>query len=261
MEIVDQIFSESIRVKSHEVDSFNKAHPLYYFQLMQEVAGCHAYQRDMGIPQLLKKGKTWVVTRTKMRFYDYVEWPGSITVETWPQKPWKFYFPRVCRAFDSDKTLLFESLSHWVVVDTSTGRPVKPENFPFMEIPKNEPVIIDPDLGKRVQFNNSQDSTLIEYHPQILYCDIDLNLHVNNVAYLQWILDSLCFSFRDEYKLQEVDITYIAQAFRDDKLVIYSNKLENEESVTFSHQVNRLDQDNETTQLCNAETKWIKKTQ
>jgi medium-chain acyl-[acyl-carrier-protein] hydrolase len=256
LEIIDHVFRETFRIKSHEVDSFNKVHPLYYFLLMQEVAGYHAYKNNLSIPHLLENKKTWVVTRTKMTIFDYAKWPSTIKVETWPQKPWQFYFPRVCRAFNSNDELLFESLSHWVVVDISNNRPVKPENFDYMKEPQSEPAIINPDLGRRIQFK-AEGEKVTKYKPEIRYSDTDLNMHINNVTYLQWILDSFPFDFRDQHQLQEVDITYLAQTFRDEEIVVSTSECQDSESVSYLHQISSLKE--KEIPVCNAKTKWIKR--
>ncbi len=220
MKIVDGIYRNTIELNSHDVDAFNAVHPAFYFRVMQEAAGMHAYLKQVSIPQLQLEGKTWVVTRTKMTITHYLSWPNSLEVTTWPQTPWKFYYPRVCRAESTTGELLFESMSHWVVMDVAKMRPIRDAviNSSFEAV--ENALFRDPDLGNRSDFDATAASPLFTYTPKINYSDVDLNQHVNNVVYLQWMLASLPFAFRDEWLIASIDISYRAQAFRDDNIVV-----------------------------------------
>lgn len=265
MQIHDGIYSDDFIMDSYEVDPFYSAQTAYYFRVMQEAAGAHAYHREVSIPHLQREGKTWVVTRTKMFIHHYADWPNTLRVETWPQKPWKLYFPRVCRLYDKDNRQLFESITHWVVMDLEKQRPVKPtaisDRFGTVEADS----VVDPDLGRRVFFETSSFKKLIPYEPKILYSDCDFNKHVNNVTYLEWMLESLPFAFRDAYLTIEVDISYLAQTYRDDTIVVQTgliSKVTLEESEpTLFHEVVRISPKGEYQQVCVASTKWTKRSE
>lgn len=260
MQINDGIYRDSFIMDSYEVDPFYSAQTAYYFRVMQEAAGAHAYHRELSIPHLQREDKTWVVTRTKMSIDHYATWPNTLTVETWPQKPWKLYFPRACRLYDSENRRLFQSLTHWVVMDMEKQRPIKPTSIAdrFEMIETNS--VIDPDLGRRVYFDSSSFEKIIPYEPRILYSDCDFNNHVNNVIYLEWMLDSLPFAFRDTHIVVEVDISYLAQTYRDDTVfvqtgIIDKTDMEKDEVLLF-HEVVRKSSGNEVQQVSVASTKW-----
>lgn len=260
MQIENGIYKDTVDLSSHEVDPFNATHPTFYFQVMQEVAGAHAYQLGVSIPQLQHMGKTWVVTRTRMRIDGYAPWPGSISVETWPQQPWKLYFPRVCRAWTEGGSLLFESLSQWVVMDLTTQRPIKPQHIAELFGPNIREQLVDPDLGKKVSFPEDPARVLYSYDPRILYTDNDLNMHVNNVVYLQWMLDSLPFSFRDTHVVREVDISYLAQTFREDSVTIRTTSSQ-EQDMEMMHEVRRALPGGGSQVVSVARTVWQKRNQ
>lgn len=263
MKIENGVYHDSITLNSHEVDPFNAAHPTYYFLVMQEVAGAHAYSYGVSIPQLQQHNKTWVVTRTRMTISDYARWPGSIRVETWPQEPWKLYFPRVCRAWDQAGKPLFESLSQWVVMDVQTQRPVKPQQIADLFGPLARKQAVDPDLGRRVSFDKESFADILTYAPRILYTDNDLNMHVNNVVYLQWMLESLPHAFRDTHLAKEIDISYLAQTFRDDSVVVLTGLQRKDilqaHEMELTHEVRRLLPDGESQAVCVAKTVWIER--
>lgn len=265
MHIENGIYHDTIALGSHEFDPFNSAHPTSYFQIMQEVAGAHAFHKGVSIPQLHSMNKTWVVTRTRMKILFGASWPLSIRIVTWPQAPWKLYFPRVCRAWDTNGNELFESLSHWVIMDLEAQRPVKPQQVENLFGSSEREGDMDPDLGRRVSFPEESYPEILTYEPKILYSDNDLNMHVNNVVYLQWMLDSLPFSFRDTHVATEVDISYLAQTFRDDTVVVRTALVEKDILTTgqpqLFHEVRRILPDGKSQAVCVAKTNWRTRTQ
>lgn len=253
MLIENGIYKETITLKSNDVDLYNMAHPTHYFNLVQESAGSHAYHIGVSIPHLQKLDKTWLVTRTKMELFEYASWPGSIEVETWPQVPWKFYFPRGCRGYDKEKKLLFSSLSQWVILNLENQRIVKPDLITPLFGSTMQPEIFNPDLGSKIVFPTESPKDSFHYSPTLLYNNTDLNRHVNNVVYLHWMLDSLPFSFRDSYTPSEIDISFVAQTFRDDEVSVHSILTEEDgKNATLYHQVTR--QENQV--VATAKTVW-----
>lgn len=261
MNILDGVYHDDLLLHSYEVDPFYYAQTAYYFRIMQEAAGEHAYHRGVSIPHLQKEGKTWVVTRTKMSISHYASWPNTLHVETWPQEPWKLYFPRVCRLFDQEGNALFQSITHWVVMDTEKQRPVKPTNIAERFGDVESDTVVDPDLGRRVVFDASSFDHIILHEPRIRYTDCDFNNHVNNVIYLEWMLEALPFSFRDAHVATEVDISYLAQTFRDDTICVRTGMadkgmLESSQATLF-HEVVRISPEGEQQQVCVAATTWV----
>jgi acyl-CoA thioesterase FadM len=74
------------------------------------------------------------------------------------------------------------------------------------------------------------------------------------------MLDSLPFTFRDTHIVVEVDISYLAQTYRDDTVfvqtgVIDKTDMEKDEVLLF-HEVVRKSSGNEVQQVSVASTKW-----
>ncbi len=255
MRIVDGIYRNRVELNSHDVDTFNLVHPSHYFRILQEAAGTHAYLKDVSIPQLQAEGKTWLVTRTRMEIYHYLSWPGVVDVETWPQEIWKFYYPRVCRASSGEGEPLFEAISHWLVIDNESQRPLRNERISNSFEAVDKDLYLDPDLGVRP--NGDQLPLLYTYTPRIVYSDVDLNRHVNNVIYLEWMLDLLPFAFRDDYLPTVIDISYRAQAFRDDKVTVTTRGTISEEGASLYHSI----EESKGAVIATAGSEWRRKSQ
>ena len=261
MQITDGIYRDTIELSSYDTDPYNQAQTSCYFRIMQDVAGAHAYHRGLSIPQLREEGKTWVVTRTRMQIFQYAPWPQHMQVETWPQQPWKLYFPRVCRLYGQQGETLFQSLTHWVVMDMENQRPIKPQSIAqrFGSVTTED--FVDPNLGRRAMFDPDDFEQMITYTPTIRYHDCDVNQHVNNVIYLEWMLDSLPFTFRDTHIAVEVDIAYLAQTYRDDAISVRTGlshqALLSDDTLILYHEILRAPSES----VCVARTRWKRRDQ
>ncbi len=234
-----------------------------YFDLMQESAAMHAYHLKIGIPHLQDENKTWVVTRTQMKIHAWANWPTTIDVETWPQEPHTFYYPRGCRGYkEQSNTLLFESMTLWLIIDKETFRIIKPEAR-YKEIFSESGRKVDPKMAKRPIFNQEEYKKVDKKPIQVTYKDSDSNFHINNVAYLQWMTSSLSFSLLDRYQPSFVDISYLKQAFREDSIMSYVGYGEDysieKDEFTLFHQIVKVEEDGKEIPLCFATITWKKR--
>ena len=54
---------------------------------------------------------------------------------------------------------------------------------------------------------------------RIRMADLDLNQHVNNVAYMEWSLETVPLEVLKKYKLIEVEISFRGEAFYGDRVI------------------------------------------
>ena len=65
--------------------------------------------------------------------------------------------------------------------------------------------------------------------------DTDSNKHVNNIRYLQWVIESIPEEITDNYFLHEIDGRFIAEAQYGDTVLSLTKKLEANNS--FAHTI------------------------
>ncbi len=259
----DNVFETSYKTYTYHIDPYFHAKESFLFEILQEAAGRHASLKKLSIPDLNREGKTWVVTRTRLAIDRYTVWPEEIHVETWAQDPVKLFFTRGTRAFLKDGTPLFRAISWWAVLDVSTGRPVRPQlmNERIGVPPEDEShPRIDSSFAKRLTYENLDLEALADYVPSIRYEDTDSNHHVNNVAYINWIMESLPDSFRNAFKPCWLDVSWMNQTYRHDKVQMISGAFPGEglESPNphLFHQLVRLEEDGSKTVLFSCESRW-----
>jgi len=245
---------------SYETDSFFDARLAFYFEIVQEAAGNHSAVRGCSIPTLHQEGKTWVITRSKIEVHRYSHWPEQVIVETWAQEPIRLHLPRVIRSVDEAGEPIFTAKTYWALIDLEKGRPMRPTTMvERIGLPPLE-MQMDLSFSNRLTYEESHCITLVSYKPKIQYLDTDSNLHVNNISYLNWALESLPSAFRNRAKVAEADISWIRQTYSGDDITVFTGSedekiLFGDEGVLY-HVIVRKEKDGGTTTVWEGTTRW-----
>lgn len=249
---------------SLDTDAFNETRLNKYFSVIQEMGGLHAAARGCAIADLQAQGKTWVINRSRVNINHYGVWPDEIKAETWPQEPVRLICPRVVRAKDQNDVVLFEAMTHWVIIDTVRVRPALPkETIDKLMVADKEKFYIEPTLERMRMWDDVVKHVLNEENIKINYLDTDSNHHVNNVSYVDWCQNALPDSFRDAYKCEMIDVKWIVQTYRSDKLIVTlgaenADEMEKDKPELF-FKIERLEENGEKTLAFQAETIWKKR--
>ncbi len=225
--------------KEYTVDSFNTdfsyhATTLYLLGVVQDVAGCHGSEIGTAIPKLNKKNMTWVVSRTKLEIKQYPYWMEKIKANTIALKPNLFYFTRNVDLYHKN-SLICKASSLWLVLDTKTFIPKKPsvieEHFEPFETD------IEPRINKiRKKYDFNEDYKLISENTiKVSPSYGDINNHVNNLHYFDWVVKSLTKELITDFSISLLDISWVKQTFVGDNIniKIYEKKLGKERNVIF----------------------------
>ena len=155
---------------------------------MQEAAGINADRLGWGIRALQDEGLTWMLSRLRVSVARYVPWGASVTVRTWPSgMKGKLIAKRCFVGLDEGGEELFRASSEWLYVDIAAQKIARlPETFAGL-VPPGTPDIALPDIGGKFAHLPSVDAIA-----EVLTRrgDLDFNDHVNNVHYVEWMLES-----------------------------------------------------------------------
>ena len=120
------------------------------------------------------------------------------------------------------KRKLGECTTQWLILDLKTRRPAEKvlqdqgqfrmDAPPFLETGK---IPLRSDLKEMANF-------------QVRNSDLDLNAHVNNTRYAQWILDSVSEAKHREYSLKEYEVNFLAETMAEDHVTIFGGALSEE---------------------------------
>lgn len=130
----------------------------------------------------------WVLHRLGMRFVRRPHWGEDIRITTWPSRMIRLYTMREFVVETGDGELLVEASSTWLVLNGTSGRPVRPEQHLSREWAVEE-VPLDLPIGKTATIPEPQNLLQHAAWDRVRLSDTDRNAHVNNARYAQWLSD------------------------------------------------------------------------
>ena len=156
---------------------------------LQDAASAHAATLGFGLGDLAAMGRTWMLSRLIVETTARLRWNETLVIETWPQGVRRNLIAiRDFIGCDGAGNVLLTATSEWLFIDTRAGRIARvPEYFseftppgtPHVPIPDTPPPSLDP-------WDEAAAETITVRHS-----DIDVNQHVNNTRYADWLLEPL----------------------------------------------------------------------
>jgi acyl-ACP thioesterase len=186
--------TETRAIKSSETDFQQHLKLSAFFEMMQDLASDHADRLGVGYEALQERGLAWVLSRKKVRFFDFPHMGEMITLSTWPRGvQQKLFFMRHHEMTGADGRRLAAAASAYVLVDTQARRVVMPAALD-VPMPDNSGLsALDEVLEKIPAEESLQPCGMV----QVGYSAVDILGHVNNARYIEWVSD--CFSL-EEYR-------------------------------------------------------------
>ena len=235
-------YLETFTIRANEVDSSGKLTLGAIGNLFQEVAGNNALELHFDITDLLKENLTWVVSRMDFHIHRLPKWRETITVETWPAAGDSFRAYRNYRILDEAGEELCTCLSYWMMLSLETRRPVR--------IPQAvlDAAIKDRDHVAPIKSNRQKQFTEPDVSKEIIVrrSDLDMNNHVNNVRYMEWMLETL--PLEQTWDIKNFDIVFLRETFVDVPITTTSKQID-PTSIEF----NIIDQDGKVIAMASAD--------
>lgn len=179
-----EIYTASYTVHSYETDPAGRASMPALCRFMEDAAGNHARRLGVGMEQLTGKNATWVLSRLHFKVDRRPCWNDEIQLETWPSRMDRLFALREFRLCDAEGRSFMTASSAWMVIDLDKRRPLRPQAF-FEGIPLPEEQLFSSTPAKLEPQGDEEKTGRVT----VPFSSLDLNGHVNNVAYLNWGLD------------------------------------------------------------------------
>jgi medium-chain acyl-[acyl-carrier-protein] hydrolase len=241
----NNIYSEQYPIHSYEIDPQYKATMGMLLKILQESAANHAYEHGLAVPHLMQKGFTWVLVKQLIRIFDFPVWKDTVTVETWSKGFRGFSAIRDYRVTGKGGKPLASGTSIWFIIDLEKRRPARLEQFQdsFFSLPNlNALEAVPGKIDTPKEFS-------IEKTLDIRKSDLDMNGHVNNINYADWVFESLPDDRTENYYLSEIEIHYLAETLYGDPIRVRTQF----ELDTAIHSILRT---SDQAEVCRARTIW-----
>ena len=221
-------------------------------EYLVETSSLHSDYLGLGFKELIVNNYGWILSRWKLKIYNYPKAQEKIKISTWTSNFNKFYANREFSVYDENNNLLVKASTLWVFMDTNRKRPIR---IP-LDLYNNYKIIENKNFKEFLNFTNKFNSdSAMDF--RVRKNDIDYNNHVNNAKYINWILELIPLKVDEAYILEELDIFYKKEIKYDSMISseisrgnLINGKLE------YYHEIYNKDVMNLTT---NARTIWRKK--
>lgn len=217
---MNEIFSHKYSLRTSDFDRYNRILPSSVLDLFQTAAGAHAKLLGCGYDALIERSLMWVLIRVRYKILKEIPLFSTVTVKTWPLSPSRLSFAREYEILDENGDTAIIGSSDWVLMNAETRRLVPAENIYNLDR-YNDVKLFEERATKLSPFeSDSQEHTVLP-----LFTQIDMNGHVNNTKYLNFVLD--CCHLNENEKIKSVQIDYRHEVLEGDTLKIKTSRQEN----------------------------------
>ncbi|TFZ40743.1 hypothetical protein E4100_04085 [Soehngenia longivitae] len=203
----------------YDTGTNNYLKPEMILSYMAETSTWHIDSLGLGNDTLDKYNYAWLLNRWEVDISDYPRAKEEVIVSTWTTGFNKFYAYREFIMKSSDNMELARASTIWILVDSITKKPKRiPTEMIHIFSTNNEKMV-----ERKVDFKHYNDYLYSEEkNIYIRKSDIDNNNHVNNVKYLEWMLDSTDDDILNNHNIKSISIEYKKEVLYIDKPSVHS---------------------------------------
>ena len=208
-------------LRAGDFDKFDRIKPSAVLDLFQDAAGQHAEEIGLGFAQMVERKYLWVLVRVKFEILKAPARYQGVVIKTWPLPPHRLNYKREYSIENKDGDMLIKGSSEWVIIHSDERKLLSvPDLYPFGENFHTEVMFCD--KPSKVRDFESQDTP---YIVNAGFSELDINNHVNNTNYANYVLDAVNPEKQDIIKSFQID--YRKEVLAGTKLNVFKERLEN----------------------------------
>lgn len=229
---MDKEISEYVfPVRFSDCDSASRLRVSSFFDFMEETAILDAEKNGIGIWKMVENGYTTVISRIKLRINHVPVWGEKLRVSTWTKSIYEHKVAiRDYSVRDERGSVIAEATSSWLLVNLRTGRAEDPESVPFLPALYPEKNAISENLELLLPRENPR----AVLSKRACYSDLDMNRHVNNCRYADWVLDALFLdpAFR-KMPIRSIQMNYLSEVSAGEEISLLRFENSNHHAYIF----------------------------
>jgi len=213
------MFQKDFIISNNDVDYRFTLKAANLYRIFQDVALKATEEVGSDSISLSKRGIDWVITRMDVEITRLPNCNEKITVCTYPGKDMAMLYPRFFYILDEKKNVIVRASSIWALIDAKTRRVIVDKDV----INKLPPEKSDYELPLPGKVVSDQEKELIETR-KIHYSDLDFNCHMNNVHYVELLMDTHDFEFYKTHRPSFISLNYIKEIKENEVVDVYSDR-------------------------------------
>ena len=209
-------YDETFTLRTRDCDLNGQWRPGAILESMQEAAGMHSMLLGCGREELIRRNMVWVLSRCELHMERYPAAGEKVTVHTFPTPTRICFFPRYYIFTDDHGGMIGKAGTLWLLLDVGTRHMLPPGDVGKL-IPDNKDLSIPMNLPATVG-NLQGEEFVSEYTP--VYTDLDVNGHVNNTRYADWLCNALGINLMTAFEPERLILNYNREILPENKVTL-----------------------------------------
>ena len=210
-------YSELFKIRTNDLDTYDRVKPYVYLDFFQDVAGHHADLLGVGYEACKKENIAWVLTKNRLEVIKSPSPYEEVEVITWPSSRSRIDYGRDYLMISKSGEVYAKGTSQWVYADISTHKILRSTALPFPEGVEEE-AIFEGKIDK-LDIEEVVNVECLHSH-KITNSDLDHYGHTNNARYVVMIFDALP-NYEDKI-IKSLVVNYLQEAHLGETVEIFA---------------------------------------
>lgn len=224
------VFERNFHIDLRDVDFKKELKLSTLFGYFQDIANMAAYELGAGIDNLSENfSVAWVLAKIRVEIIRIPVLGEEITIKTWPLPPKRVEFQRDFLVLDQDGKVIIRGISTWVIIDINDRKLKRADTIGLNYPEEITERAIDVKLGKLQDFGNIE----LAYKKVIGYSDIDLNGHLNNSKYVDYIMDCFPIEKHSNHQVTSIEVHFVNEALPGETIAMFFDSSESMSKIVY----------------------------
>ena len=231
---MENYFDKEFELRFFEMNRLGEASAISILTLLQETAAEHCHYAGHNLLSLMSENLGWVLLAGTMKMERYPIYKEKIIIRTWISQYHSIRGFRENIIYDANYKIIGRARGLWLFYDIKKRRPKKIDPEFLEKWSFCNTISLDHNISNKIKPLNS-----FEYKKEfkVNMYDTDTNKHVNNLRYLQWLMESIPDKILDNYYLSFIDGRFISEAHYGDLILSLTKKDVDENSFIHTIQI------------------------
>lgn len=209
-------YTKEYEVRYYEVDSKKRLLKSSLMNYFTDIATIHSIERGVGLEYLEREKLGWVINKYDIELFQEGHYMDKVKVTTEAYGFRKYFAYRTFKAEGEKGNEIARGNALFMLIDLDKRKMTRigEEIINAYGIPKDE-------VNKQISFERLKGIEKVNHEMsfQIRYTDIDTNGHVNNVKYLDWLIEVIPPEIINQKSLRRIKIDYIKECLYGDTII------------------------------------------
>ena len=213
---MNMIHREKISMNVRVCDIAARLRPSGLLWMFQDASEVLTERFGVGPRTMEQRGLNWIVARTACECERMPLCEETVEMTVWAGREKLGIYPWQYRIRDEAGKTLIRGCSLWVLSDSETRTMLSPK-VPRLELAEKNPPEAEYPWPKAMRLPPEMENRTVR---RVGYRECDLNGHMNNACYLDWICDLPPLEFHKSHEMKKLLIDYRTESVPEEDVAL-----------------------------------------